>query len=119
MGERKFSKVTKWEIALGAVASLMTGVVVGLVVRGRRRRAAQMCEPPVMPIPPEPPVDEDVFYGTVEEHPAPGMRSRRPMEDSMMALQALFLRSVLILSMGFLMISAVGIQFLFPLLFQL
>ena len=28
MGERKFSKVTKWEIALGAVASLMTGVVV-------------------------------------------------------------------------------------------
>lgn len=80
MGERKFSKVTKWEIALGAVASLMTGVVVGLVVRGKRRRAAQMCEPPVMPIPPEPPVDEDVFYGTVEEHPAPGMRSRRPME---------------------------------------
>lgn len=80
MGERKFSKVTKWEIALGAVASLMTGVVVGLVVRGRRRRAAQMCEPPVMPIPPETPVDEDVYYGTVEERRTSGMGRCRPVE---------------------------------------
>lgn len=80
MGERKFSKVTKWEIALGAVASLMTGVVVGLVVHGRRKRATQEYEPPVMPIPPESPVDEDVFYGTVEEHGPSGMGRRRPVE---------------------------------------
>jgi len=38
MRERRFSKVTKWEIALGAVASLMTGVVVGLVYREKRKK---------------------------------------------------------------------------------
>lgn len=67
MRERKFSKVTKWEIALGAVASLMTGVVVGLVFREKRKKV-QM---PPCPPPHRPPMPHDkgtgTYYGTVEE----------------------------------------------------
>ena len=38
MSDRKFSKVTKGEIILGVVASLMTGVVVGLLLHKKHKK---------------------------------------------------------------------------------
>lgn len=78
MRERKFSRVTKWEIALGAVASLMTGVVVGLVVRQKRKRAeVPPCPPPHRPLMP-PEEDTEMYYGTVEEKHVFERDMRRP-----------------------------------------
>ena len=38
MGMRKFKKVTKVELVLGAVASLMTGIVVGIFMYEKKKR---------------------------------------------------------------------------------
>lgn len=81
MRERKFSKVTKWEIALGAVASLMTGVVVGLVYREKKKKGkVQSCPPPHRP--PMPHEEKDGAYdGTVEEKPIFERDMRRPKRN--------------------------------------
>ena len=78
MRERKFSRVTKWEIVLGAAASLMTGVVVGLIVREKRKKAeVPPCPPPHRP--PMPQEDEnETYYGTVEEKHVFERDMRRP-----------------------------------------
>lgn len=82
MRERRFSKVTKWEIALGAVASLMTGVVVGLVYREKRKKKnVPPCPPPHRP--PMPHEKENgTYYGTVEEKHVFERDMRRPPRNT-------------------------------------
>lgn len=78
MRERKFSRVTKWEIALGVVASLMTGVVVGVLVRQKRKREdVSPCPSPHRP-PMPPKEDNERYYGTVEEKHVFERDMRRP-----------------------------------------
>lgn len=82
MRERKFSRVTKWEIALGAVASLMTGVVVGLVFREKRKKEkVPPCPPPHRPPMPHE-EDNGTYYGTVEEKHVFERDMRRPPRNT-------------------------------------
>lgn len=84
MVDRKFSKVTKGEIILGAVASLMTGVVVGLLLHKKHRKV-------VLP-PRDYPEEDDFEFANVDpeefmdsmddpgievENPVPQFRPRR------------------------------------------
>lgn len=58
MSDRKFSKVTKGEIILGVVASLMTGVVVGLLLHKKHKKV-------VLP-PRDYPEDDDFEFANVD-----------------------------------------------------
>lgn len=83
MCERRFSKVTKWEIALGAAASLMTGVVVGLVYREKRKKKkVPPCPTPHRPssVPHE--KENGTYYGTVEEKHVLERDRRRPPRNT-------------------------------------
>lgn len=79
MSTRKFKKVTKLEIALGAVASLMTGVVVGCIMYGKKKKLVVKHQP-VTHRPPMPVEHTDELIGASGMGNR-GLSRRRPTVD--------------------------------------